>query len=68
MVSGLCGTLNAEEVVKAPADSDRLLRAAGWFYLLPRAATGLLILAVSVLAGLLVVVAIALNVLRRFGG
>lgn len=47
--------------------SDRLLKTAAWLYVVPRAAKGLLILALAVLAGFMVLTALALDLLPHIG-
>ena len=46
---------------------DRILRTAAWFYVIPRAATGILIMAMLGLAAFLVFLQMALVILRHLG-
>jgi hypothetical protein len=47
--------------------TDRILRAAAWLYVVPRAATGILILAALGLAAFLVFIQVLLVILRHAG-
>jgi hypothetical protein len=68
-LSRQCGTLEQERSVNSSRDSgpDRLLRTAAWLYVVPRVATGILILAALGLAAFLVFVQMALVILRHLG-
>ena len=47
--------------------NDRILRAAAWLYVVPRAAKGTLILALLGLAAFMMIAALALNLLHHLG-
>ena len=50
------------------SSTDRILRTAAWLYVVPRAATGLLVLSALVLALFMVIATLALAFLHRLGG